>query len=143
MIQNGTITIQNEVSGEHRTFKIHTVRDGKLEGKRIVSLLTGSDNESSYTGFGFVSNSCVNVWTKKQSSTFRFYAQIIEKAFEAIQEAYEASGETVDVKIEHLSRTYTVRHEKRCLCCNRKLTTPASLKAGYGPECAARLGISR
>jgi hypothetical protein len=143
MIQNGTITIQNIGTSEYRTFKIHTINKGALEGKRIVSLLTGSDNETSYSGFGFVSNSSVNVWTKKQSPAFRYYAQLIEKAFEAIQEAYEASGEVVEVKIDLSGRTYSVQHEKRCLCCNRKLTTPASLKAGYGPECAARLGISR
>jgi hypothetical protein len=143
MIQNGTITIQNIGTQEYRTFKVATVNSGALEGKRIVSLLTGSDNENNYTGFGFVSNSTINIWTKKQSTTFRYYAQLIEKAFEAIQEAYEASGEIVEVQIELSGRTYSIQHEKRCLCCNRKLTTPVSLKAGYGPECSKRLGIIR
>src|SRR5688572_23093574 len=52
---HGEITAYNPATGQHRTFKVSTVRgDGGLAGKRIIALLTGSDNENDYTGFGFV-----------------------------------------------------------------------------------------
>jgi hypothetical protein len=38
--------------------------------------------------------------------------------------------------------TYTVQLSKRCLRCNRTLTTPESLERGIGPECANIMGIA-
>ena len=46
---NGTFTVHNPATGEHRTFKVSTVQQGDLEGRRIVALLTGPDNANSYT----------------------------------------------------------------------------------------------
>ena len=40
-IHNGYITIHNTNTGNHRTFRIETVKGGALDGKRIVSLLIG------------------------------------------------------------------------------------------------------
>jgi len=144
MIQNGTVTIQNVKTGEHRTFKIATVREGNLEGKRIVSLLTGADNENSYSGFAFVSDDgeIVNVWRKKVSPTFSFYASMMVQAFRSLESVFDAEVETVSAVFVMSGREYSVTLEKRCRCCNRKLTTPASLKAGFGPECAKRLGVA-
>lgn len=34
-----------------------------------------------------------------------------------------------------------IRHEGRCGRCGRPLTTPESVDTGFGPECAAHLGI--
>jgi hypothetical protein len=33
-------------------------------------------------------------------------------------------------------------HEGRCGRCSRKLTVPESLKSGFGPECAGKVGFS-
>jgi len=53
---SATFTVESLKSGEHKTFKI---REGKpnplyLAPAWFVSLLTGSDNENSYTYIGMV-----------------------------------------------------------------------------------------
>jgi hypothetical protein len=37
--------------------------------------------------------------------------------------------------------TFEFWHEGRCAACARRLTVPQSIATGFGPECAARLGI--
>jgi len=53
---NGRITVTNNATGGHRTFEIKTIRkEGHaLDGKRVLSLLTGPDNTGDYTPFAFV-----------------------------------------------------------------------------------------
>jgi len=144
MITNGIMTIQNKETKEHRTFKVHTVRKGALEGRRLVSLLTGPDNEHSYQGFGFISESgnSIQLWQRfSGSSAFRYYTKLVEVAAEALGEGIKSEYETVSADVQMPKAAYTVTLSKRCLCCNARLTTPRSLAAGYGPECSARLGL--
>lgn len=122
---NATITIENPQTGGHRTFKIHTARKGGLAGKRIISLLSGSDNERDYIGFGFVwsqENSWgINVWKSKDSPLMRKYVDMVTHPEGYPQCEYHVS---------------TV-----CRRCNRKLTTPESITSGIGPECASKEGF--
>lgn len=113
---NGKITVKNPKTGEHRTFQIKTVRKGKLEGKRIVSMLYGPDNCSDYRGFGFVDGlGFITLWKAAQTDFFQKVVKILEKP-----EAYN---------LEYLE-------EGRCIRCNRVLTHPDSITSGIGPECA-------
>jgi hypothetical protein len=124
MIQNGTYTLENTESGDHRTFRIRTILKGDLEGKRVVELLTGSDNTSDYTGFAFFNDDGrINVWRKKRETVYDQYARMLESHFAG-----------------RLPEKYNVLHEGRCLKCNRKLTTPESIKTGIGPVCAGKEG---
>lgn len=120
---NGTWTIRSLKSGEHRTVRVHTQKpDAKFApGERIVSLLVGPDNESSYRGFGFVSAAgTVSLWKKhRNSKVFVWLALAIE------------NPERFDGKCEFL-------FEGRCRVCNRKLTDPVSITTGIGPTCASR-----
>lgn len=122
IIPNGCFTINNIKNHTHRTVKIHTVRKGKLEGKRIISLLVGPDNNTSYSGFGFVDDfDGIRVWRRHSGSkTMIWIARFIAAKF---------SGQDFD----HPGLELLV--EKRCIRCNRRLTTPESIKAGIGPEC--------
>lgn len=120
-IANGTYTLHNTKKNTHRTFKIHTVRKGELIGKRIVSLLTGNDNENAYTSFGFFNNNGIFVWKSKQTETFINYADFLFKML---------NGAKCD--------TVKVLCEKTCLICNRKLTHPESIESGIGPECKTK-----
>lgn len=133
-IPNGTWTMVNKVTGEHRTFKISTKpEDSKFApGERVVALLSGPDNESSYTGFGFVrkTDDGIYVWKTKQGiygqpSPFDHYARMLTGMF---------------LGDERWTSRYTIEGAKCCLMCNRKLTHPESLETGYGPECATKLG---
>ena len=124
MIFNGTYTLINTEAGTHRTFKIHTQpADATFQPNgRIISLLTGSDNEHDYTGIGFVTNNGIKVWSKKKGTEFEKLA----KFFETVVTTNRYSGR---VKVE-LS--------KKCLVCNRELTTPESIEEGIGTVCKKR-----
>lgn len=133
-IPNGTWTMVNKTTGEHRTFKISTKpEDSKFApGERVVALLSGSDNTSSYTGFGFVrkTEDGIYVWKTKQglpgqSSAYDHYARMLAGMF---------------LGDERWTSRYTIEGSKCCLRCNRKLTHPESLETGYGPECVTMIG---
>jgi hypothetical protein len=111
--------------GSHRTFKIHTKGGrGALAGKRIISLLARADDddEDSYVGFGFVDNHGIHLW-KNGRHQFHQHAALIWKL---------ATGESIDGHELLVSR--------RCLACNRPLTTPESIERGLGDFCAKKLG---
>lgn len=116
---NGTITAFNPQTGNHRTFKVSTVKNGGLQGKRIISLLTGSDNENDYQGFGFVrEDGGINVWSRLRGTQFDKLARFLEHA-------------------DHHAATNGVQFKHSILCrrCNRKLTDPVSIETGMGPHC--------
>lgn len=116
---NGIITVVNKKTGGHRTFKIATVKNGNLKGKRIVSLLIGPDNTSDYLGLGFVhDDGIVRVWGKHKGSVY-------EKTIEVLNHL-----DTLPVE---------VMFEGKCRVCNRVLTNPKSLVIGIGSECLNKL----
>jgi len=128
-ISNGTFTVQNRVTGEHRTFRIRTQKEDAsfAPGKRTVALMTGSDNESSYTGFAFVTEDGLAVWSSKRSTGgYVAYAALLWSL-------------AVDGAFSQYAEKYSLTASKKCIRCNRKLTTPESLASGIGPECAGRI----
>lgn len=136
MIYNGTYTLQNAETGEHRTFNISTQKFAP--GKRILSLLSGTDNTSDYTGFAFIEDDKITVWHSKRGqqgkkSPFEYYAALIEQLVVTQDE-----NEEIKTSIEFGCRSYIVMISKRCMVCNRKLTSPESIKLGVGPVCAGR-----
>lgn len=127
-IFNGTFTVQNRLTGEHRTFRIRTQKDDAsfAPGKRVVALMTGSDNETSYTGFAFVTEDGLAVWNSKRTAGgYVAYAALLWSL-------------AVDGGFSQYADKYSLTASKKCIRCNRKLTTPESLAAGIGPECAGR-----
>lgn len=122
---NGTLTLTNPATGEHRTFRVKTQPDDAkfAPGQRIVSLLTGPDNTSDYTGFAFVNElGHVYCWTKKRGTIYERYARMLT----------DLAGVIERNKLE-------VNFEGRCRICNRPLTTPESVESGIGPVCAGRV----
>lgn len=116
---NGKITAYNPSTGQHRTFEIKTARKGNLEGKRIISLLHGPDNQSDYVGFGFVNeDGSIRVWKKHQGTQFEKLARFIERA--------EYHTEKHGVQFQFATK---------CRKCNRELTDPESIALGIGPKC--------
>ena len=116
---DGVITATMK-SGKHFSYKIHTVRAGPLKDKRIVSLMTGPDNISSWTGFGFVIEisfpTWIRVWSKfKQSNRYPKHAMVL-------------MGKVGDHVTGYLQAG-------KCRRCGRRLTTPESITRGLGPEC--------
>ena len=122
-LPNGLYTITNTETGQYRTFRVKTIRKGNLADRRVLGILTGPDNESDYLFFAFVEHDHIKLWKKfSEKPHFRFYAQIFGNMAKGLE-----------------PRTgYSFSLSKRCLVCNRTLTTPESLARGIGPECAAR-----
>lgn len=126
LIHNGKITLKNQ-KGEHRTFSIKTTKkESKLEGKRIIALLVGPDNTDDYKAFGFVDETGVKVWKKfSQDKSFLWYAELVNVLL----------GKLPSQRDARIFEGYTVYESRRCLRCNRELTTPESIESGYGPVC--------
>jgi hypothetical protein len=133
MIHNGTYTIQNTTTGEHKTFSIKTQKDDAsfAPGKRVAALLIGANNETDYKGFAFVNDDSVVVWASKRGqsapSSYDWFADMLN--VKLLDKASRFGKEYCD---------YSCSVEKRCLRCNRKLTNPRSLESGYGPECEGK-----
>ncbi len=119
---NGTLTIENPATGQHRTFRIRTQKqDARFApGQRIIGLLVGQDNENDYLQFGFVNdNGQVNVWSKYRGTEFEKFGRMISTLEESC-------------KRWNLNAAWSVK----CRRCNRELTTPESIASGIGPTCS-------
>lgn len=128
VIPNGLFTITFP-DGSHKTLKIRRIPDNSnfAPGKRTLSLLIGPDNTQDYEQFAFVTETGVQVWKNKRGgkerpSKFEQYAMLIWDM--------AVKGEALD--------GYELEISKRCLRCNRTLSTPESLAAGIGPECVKK-----
>lgn len=141
-IHDGTVTVHNPATGHHCTFRVKTVRDTRgptdgrkpstLIGKRIVSLLSGQDNDDdgSYTGFGFVNeDGTISVWRMKRgvAKPSGYEESDFEKFARILQSPALFAG-----RLEYLAAL-------SCRRCGRKLTVPTSVTSGYGPECIKKV----
>lgn len=114
---NGIITITSNKTGDHRTVRIQTVREGNLQGKRVVSLLTGPDNINNYKGFGFVDEDGeILLWKKCRTEFFIRLSRMVSHP---------------ELYLEKAKFLF----EGKCLRCNHVLTNPLSIQTGLGPEC--------
>jgi hypothetical protein len=128
---NGRYTIESTKTGEHRTFWAKTQPDdaGFAPGKRILSLLSGPENDdpSSYKGFAFVDEDGIHVWSRMRAEgLWEQYAEMLWSL--AVDGAFS----------EWADRGYRLLVEKRCMKCGRPLTTPESVRLGIGPICSER-----
>lgn len=112
----GTYTVPSDEG--HRTFRVRTqAQDADFApGAILVDYLAGPDNENDFRGFAFLKGGKLVVWKRFREG----HTGLIEAA-----ERLVADPDAALVS-------------KSCLRCGRKLTTPASLERGIGPECAEK-----
>ena len=107
-------------SGSYRTLRVKTQEAGAkfAPGEQIVSFLSGSDNESDYTGFAFLKpDGRTFVWKRfKENGALALALNVLTRDPEAAGQEYSLRS-------------------NRCRRCNRTLTVPASINRGYGPVC--------
>ncbi len=121
-------TAQND-KGEHFTFKI-AMKKGDPNGQfkndiYFAYLLTGPDNESSYTYLGVVvPGDVMTVVNRKQAPATDKARAILNYLFKVV------------AGVKALPVGYDLKHAGRCGRCGRTLTVPSSIDAGLGPECA-------
>lgn len=119
----GIITLHNEETGNRFTFKFSKIDDKDIT---FVKLLTGSDNNHSYSYMGMLTDSGVKpTRNSKISSDAPSF-----KAFNWMVRNLNKLDKYPQVK---------VYHEGVCGKCGRTLTTPESIKLGIGPECSKRI----
>jgi hypothetical protein len=127
---NATFTVVSKGTGTRFTYKV-TQQENNPTWWR-VGLLTGPNNLTDFRYIGSVG------WDKGQYPVPRFFpprgtnlrdAPASTRGFAWILAAPE---HMFDLSVEF-------HHEGRCGRCGRKLTTPESVEAGFGPECITRL----
>jgi hypothetical protein len=110
-------------SGDYRTIRVKIVKDGPLQGKVILSF----KEMGSYVGFGFLNpDGSVKFWKRFKQNNSEVRLQRIRLAIRIIVRAPEPHALIFAEK------------ERCCSRCGRKLTVPASLYRGRGPECAGK-----
>lgn len=117
------ITVRSKVTGDRFTFRVRVSSDGKMH---FVSLLTGSDNESSYSYIGYI----------RRGVFFHGGA----KAKVAVNAKGVLAFKLVWMLLQQdiLPNQAEIFHEGRCGRCARLLTVPESIASGLGPECAGK-----
>ena len=120
-------TLVSQKSGARYTYRV-TQRDETTP--HFVQVLTGSDNESSYSVLG----------TLFEKTTYRHNSRKSPVSPEAPSAkafawawSYLARGE--------MPPSCEVWHEGRCGKCGRSLTVPESIESGLGPVCESREAI--
>lgn len=122
-----TFTVHND-KGEHYTYRI-TKKEYSWGFLFFIGLLTGPDNESSYTYMGALRDNKCGITKASKMSPTSLPVQVFNWAMSVI-----AKGKTVP-------EGYGILHEGHCGRCGRTLTTPESIERGIGPECAQIMGI--
>jgi hypothetical protein len=125
---HATLTLSSQRTGNRYTYKINQAKDDNGQPKAFwfVGLLTGPDNVNSYTYMGVLNGEF------KLTSKSRYSADSIPvRAFQFFWRHIDAG---------QLPPEMEIRHEGSCGRCGRKLTVPASVDSGIGPECARRMG---
>lgn len=121
-LPDGTYTVV--LGTEHRTFKVKTQKtDAKFApGQRVLSGLVGPDNTSDYVGLGFVSTDARGKHHLRPWKKYRDSGAVTQQAAQAL-----------------LSDPRSALVAAVCCRCQRTLTTPESIAAGIGPDCANKV----
>jgi hypothetical protein len=138
---NATVTVVSKKSQSRYTFRFSRPNeaDTQLHNQPFatrpvwVSLLAGADNESAYSFMGTIfPGRCL--WEVRRSAK----SKVGEEApsWTAMQWFVESLYRHPERVLSHAD----VWHEGRCGRCGRKLTVPASINDGFGPECAGKVG---
>lgn len=130
---NAKLTLVDTRTGGRFTYKIQAPkRQNPDRPVFFVKVLTGSDNESSYSYMG-------TIFGADNPAVFRTTraSKISDRAPSAVEFAFVFNGLATGASIEG----HEIWHEGACGRCGRALTVPESIARGIGPECAAIMGL--
>ncbi len=147
---NAIFTLVSNRTGARYTYKI---QKDKLTTERYhryhVKLLTGSDNEGSFSYLGVLRQQM----RKVPDGPFEIEMEVHQFFRSKRSEYAEDSTPIVTFRWmwARLSRDQslslaiaegaTLLHAGRCGRCGRRLTVPESIESGYGPECIGEMGM--
>jgi hypothetical protein len=131
-VSDGLYTVSFE-DGSHKTLRLRTqpASASFKPGEQIISVLTGSDNDSDYTRVGNV-----EVYQDEKSNVPARRPKIWRR-----HQDRPDLAEAVRVLFQDPAAAGLAYAEQasRCYRCNRTLTVPTSIHAGLGPECASKV----
>jgi hypothetical protein len=113
-----------------RRFTYSVVRPRRIEraaddGFRYASLMTSPDNTSEYTYVGQIQNLSYSHGRKSKITPDALGVKAFRWALEQL-------------KLGKMPEELEFWHEGQCGACGHRLTVPASIESGIGPECAKR-----
>lgn len=123
---NARLTFVSRKTGTRFTYRVRASDDGQIH---FVSLMNGPDNETAYAYFGYIRR---GVYFHGGAKARVSRDAPSAKAFEWVYH-FLAKGE--------MKEDLEIWHEGRCGRCGRALTVPESIRTGFGPECAGRMGL--
>ena len=122
---NAYFTLVSKKTSTRYTYRVST----KPHAPYFVGVLSGPENDADYQYLGFV----------PESSEFKLVAgrkgnpeAPSFKAFAWFLASLRRPGTELPEQLEFW-------HAGRCGRCGRRLTVPASIASGFGPECAGRI----
>lgn len=115
-VHPGIYTVLGD-GGARRTFRVAVQPSDSsfAAGQVILSFLAGADNDSDYVGFAFISGSSLRVWKR-----------------------YTEAADLIEMGNRLMSDPDSALVSKNCARCGRTLTTPESIRSGFGPECVRK-----
>jgi hypothetical protein len=122
-----TLTLVSKKTGTRFTYRISATPD---RSAHFVALLSGPDNESDYQYLGRIARGVF--WPGRKVPKPGDISKDAPSA-KAFDWAWRA------VVRNSLPEQLEVWHEGRCGRCGRKLTVPASIASGFGPECIEKI----
>lgn len=135
-----TFTLRSKATGTRFTYKVTTPKSEDKDTSKIfwVKLLTGSDNESSYSYLGYIK--FMPHPYKLGEGRFTFIHGGSKSSIGKDAKGFLALNYTFNGFIAQAKECAQVEvwHEGKCCRCGRKLTVPESIESGIGPECGSK-----
>jgi len=122
-----TVTLVSKATEARFTYRVNVSDNPDLF---FVSVLTGPDNESSYTYLGTLRRE----YAPGTSFVWKHGAK--SKISPDAPSARGFNWAWANLKQGRIPHTLEVYHEGKCCRCGRKLTVPSSILSGIGPECS-------
>jgi hypothetical protein len=140
---NATFTLVSKKTGTRFTFRVSQCEDENDGAKKelwFVSTMTGPDNESAFSYTGIITRSVAGVYQFRRTAKSKI--SDMAPSFKAISWFLNAALAPIAARTSVTSALNQVEfwHEGKCCRCGRKLTVPASIASGLGPECAGKSG---
>lgn len=127
-----TLTLVSTKTGERYTFAFkQPPRQDTILKPTWVRLLSGPDNENDYEFLG-------TIWHREEEDSLSYsHSPKSRLSIDAPSvKVLRWFVQMLDRRNETALAQLEVWHEGRCGRCGRKLTVPASVARGFGPECA-------
>jgi len=139
-----TFTVSN-MKGTHYTYHVSKSKPSEKfpNPAYFASVLTGDDNSNQdhYLYIGLVKVSTNPTTDPVLISTAKSKFRGDTERFKILQWALKVIWQSAHGKYRLPEDRATIQHVGNCGRCGAKLTNPASLDTGLGPECAEKVGV--